>query len=91
MAVSLSALHVGRPLPPGGFLVPISITGRVDPRDIEGLEGLDQLKQFNDLIVTNPRHSGLQHSASTIYANACPNYYKISSRIRSYTYRCCER
>jgi hypothetical protein len=44
MAVRLSALHAGRPLPPGRFLVPISVTGRVVPRAIVWLEGLGQLK-----------------------------------------------
>jgi hypothetical protein len=44
MAVRLSALRAGHPLPPGRFLVLISGRGRVDPRDIVRLEGLDQLK-----------------------------------------------
>jgi hypothetical protein len=44
MAVSLSDLRAGRPLPPGRFLVIISVTGRVDSRAIVRLEKLGQLK-----------------------------------------------
>jgi hypothetical protein len=44
MAVRLSALRIGRPLPPGSFLVLISVRGLVDPSVIERLEGLGQLK-----------------------------------------------
>jgi hypothetical protein len=43
MAVRLSALHSGHPLPPGRFLVLISVRGWVDPRVIVRLEGLGQL------------------------------------------------
>jgi hypothetical protein len=44
MVVRLSALCASRPLPPGRFLVPISVRGFVDPRVIVQLEGLDELK-----------------------------------------------
>jgi hypothetical protein len=43
MVVRLSALHAGRPLPPGRFLVLISVRGRVKP--IVRLEGLGKLKK----------------------------------------------
>jgi hypothetical protein len=50
MAVRLSALRAGRSLPPGRFLVLISV--RVDPRAIVTLEQLrvDQLKTSSHLI-----------------------------------------
>jgi hypothetical protein len=44
MAVRLSALRAGRPLPPGRFLVLISFSGWVDPRAIVRLEELGQFK-----------------------------------------------
>jgi hypothetical protein len=44
-----SLLRSGRSLPPGRFLVLISVRDRVDPTAIVRLEGLSQLKT-NDLI-----------------------------------------
>jgi hypothetical protein len=44
MAVRLSASRADCPLPPGRFLVLISVRGWVDPKAIVRLEGLGQLK-----------------------------------------------
>jgi hypothetical protein len=46
MAVNLSVLRAGRPLPQGRFLVLISVRDRVDPSAIVRLEGLGQLKKY---------------------------------------------
>jgi hypothetical protein len=59
MAVRLLALRAGHPLPPGRFLVLISVRGRVDPSAIVRLEGLGQLN--------NPMNSlGLKPAACSI-------------------------
>jgi hypothetical protein len=47
MAVRLSALHADGPLPPGIFLVLISVRGLVNPRTIVRLEGLGKLKKIH--------------------------------------------
>jgi hypothetical protein len=47
MAARLSALHAGRHLPPGRFLVLISVRDWVDPRTIVRLEGLGKLKNIH--------------------------------------------
>jgi hypothetical protein len=50
MAVRLSALRASRPLPPGRFLVLISVRGWVCPKAIVRLEGLGQLKIWTTYI-----------------------------------------
>jgi hypothetical protein len=60
MAVRLSALRAGRPLPSGRFLVLISVRGRVDPRATVRLEGLGQLK--------NPMTSSRGYQAVSCWA-----------------------
>jgi hypothetical protein len=54
MTVRLSALSAGRPLPPGRFLVLISVRA-VDPRAIVRLEEWNQLKKSSDLIGNRTR------------------------------------
>jgi hypothetical protein len=44
MAMALSALRAGHHLPPGRFLVLISVRGLVDPKVIARLGGLGQMK-----------------------------------------------
>jgi hypothetical protein len=56
MAVRLSAVCTGRPLPPGRFLVLISVRACVNLRATVKLEGLGQLKKSND---TEPATFGL--------------------------------
>jgi hypothetical protein len=55
MAVNLSALRAGRPLPPVRFLVLIFVRSRVDQRAILQLEGLSKLKKKIHLTGTRNR------------------------------------
>jgi hypothetical protein len=54
MAVRLSALHAGRPLPLGRLLVLISVRGLVERRAIVRLEGFGQLKNPITLLGIEP-------------------------------------
>jgi hypothetical protein len=54
MAVRLAALRAGRPIPPGSFLLLISVRGWADPRAIVRLGGLGNLKKIH-LIRTRTR------------------------------------
>jgi hypothetical protein len=54
MAVKLSALRAGRPLPLGRFLLLISVRGRIDPRATVQLEGLGRLKNPTTSSVIEP-------------------------------------
>jgi hypothetical protein len=65
MAVRLSALRAGRPLPPGRFLVLTSVRGWVDLRAIVRLEGLGQL--------INPMTSSGVETANSRLAASCLN------------------
>jgi hypothetical protein len=67
MAARLSALSAGRLLPPGRFLVLISVRGCVDPGTLARLEGLDILKK-------NLPHPGLQPATFLLVASASTNY-----------------
>jgi hypothetical protein len=54
MVVRLSALRACPPLPQGGFVVLISVTGRIDPRAIMQQEGLGQTKNPMNLWEIEP-------------------------------------
>jgi hypothetical protein len=71
--VRLSALRAGRPLPPGTFLILISVRGWVDPRDTVRLEELGRFEKNPPYRDSNPLPSGLLHSAATNCATACPS------------------
>jgi hypothetical protein len=61
MAVRLSALRAGRPLPPGRFLILISVRGLVDPRATVRLEGLGQLNNPMTALGIQPMTRRLVH------------------------------
>jgi hypothetical protein len=69
MEVRLSVLRAGRRLPPGRFLVLISVRGWVDPRAIVRLEGLGQLK-----ISTS---SGLDSATNQLHYRVPPSIYSF--------------
>jgi hypothetical protein len=66
-----SALTTGHPLPPGKFLVLISVRGWVEPAAIMQLEVLGQPKNAMTSWGIEPA-TLRQHSASTNYTTACP-------------------
>jgi hypothetical protein len=68
MAVRMSVLSVGRPLPPRRSLVLISVRGWADPRTTVRLDWIIRWSDWE----SNPLPSGLLHSASISYATACP-------------------
>jgi hypothetical protein len=72
MAVRLSVLRAGRPLPLGSFLVLISVRGLVDPKDIGllMLEGLVQLKSKMTSSGNEPTTFRLVEKC--LHATACP-------------------
>jgi hypothetical protein len=72
MAVRLSALRVGRPLPPRRFLILISVRGCVVIRIIVRPEGVGQLKNRTTSSGIEPAIFRLVDSASTNYATSCP-------------------
>jgi hypothetical protein len=71
MVVRMLALGASCPLPPGRFVVLISVRGWVDPRAIVWLEVSGQLKRIQwPHRELNQRPSGLQHNVLTNYATA---------------------
>jgi hypothetical protein len=70
MAVKLPVLCVGRPLPPGRFLVLISVRGWVDLREIVRLEGLGQFKNEVGNRIRN--FPACRNVPQTYYVPACP-------------------
>jgi hypothetical protein len=74
MTVRLSALCTSHPLPPGRFLVLISVRGWVDPMAIVQLEVLGKLKKIQwPHRELNLQPSRFYQSASTNYAATFPS------------------
>jgi hypothetical protein len=72
MAVRLSALLAGRPLPPGRFLILISVRGWVDSRTMVRLKELGKLKILNDLIRNQTRDLKVEVTLRlTVSQSAC--------------------
>jgi hypothetical protein len=63
-----SAPRAGRPLPPGRFLVLISVRGCVNPRAIVRLEGLGQL--INPM-TSSGMHLSLHRSITELFGRVC--------------------
>jgi hypothetical protein len=61
MVARSSDLHAGRFLPPGKFLVLISVRGWVDPRAIMRMEGLGTLKKIHLIRDSNRWPSSINH------------------------------
>jgi hypothetical protein len=53
MAVRLSGIRAGSPLPSGRFVVYISVTSKVEPRAIVLLEELVELKKKYNYLIRN--------------------------------------
>jgi hypothetical protein len=85
MAARLSALRAGRFLPPGRFLVIISVRGWVDPRAIVWLEGLGKLKEKKTY------HPGLEPATFQLVAQ-CINQlrYRMPPDYRQDHYNLCQ-
>jgi hypothetical protein len=60
-AMKIGPSRAGRPLPPGRFLVLISVRGWVEPRAILRLEGLGQFK--NQMTSSGNEHATFQSVA----------------------------
>jgi hypothetical protein len=78
MTARLSALRTGRPLPPGRFLILISVRDRVDPKAHSATRRIRWIENFNDLI--GNRSSELPVSSIVPPTNTLPR----ASIIRDY-------